>query len=71
MEQSKDYLRGYSDGMADAQETILNQSLASRVKMLATNTLLLCMSISIVILFGSIIYVVVCGKFLHITAYFL
>ena len=45
MEQSKDYLRGYSDGMADAQETILNQSLASRIKMLVTNTLLLCMSI--------------------------
>ena len=56
MEQSKDYLRGYSDGMADAQETILNQSLASRIKMLATNTLLLCMSISIIILFGSIVY---------------
>lgn len=56
MEQSKDYLRGYSDGMADTQETILNQSLASRIKMLATNTLLLCMSISIVILFGSIVY---------------
>lgn len=56
MEQSKDYLRGYSDGMADAQETILNQSLASRIKMLITNTLLLCMSISIVILFGSIVY---------------
>lgn len=56
MEQSKDYLRGYSDGMADAQETILNQSLASRIKMLATNTLLLCMSISIVILFGSLVY---------------
>ena len=56
MEQSKDYLRGYSDGMADAQETILNQSLASRIKMLVTNTLLLCMSISIVILFGSIVY---------------
>ena len=56
MEQSKDYLRGYSDGMADAHETILNQSLASRIKMLVTNTLLLCMSISIVILFGSIVY---------------
>ena len=56
MEQSKDYLRGYSDGMADAQETILNQSLASRIKILVTNTLLLCMSISIVILFGSIVY---------------
>lgn len=56
MEQSKDYLRGYSDGMADAQETILNQSLASRIKMLVINTLLLCMSISIVILFGSIVY---------------
>lgn len=56
MEQSKDYLRGYSDGMADAQETILNQSLASRIKMLITNTLLLCMSISIIILFGSIVY---------------
>lgn len=56
MEQSKDYLRGYSDGMADAQETILNQSLASRIKMLATNTLLLCMSISIVILFGLLVY---------------
>ena len=56
MEQSKDYLRGYSDGMADAHETILNQSLASRIKMLATNTLLLCMSISIIILFGSIVY---------------
>ena len=56
MEQSKDYLRGYSDGMADAKETILNQSLASRIKMLATNTLLLCMSISIIILFGSIVY---------------
>lgn len=56
MEQSKDYLRGYSDGMADAQETILNQSLASRIKMLVTNTLLLCMSISIIILFGSIMY---------------
>lgn len=56
MEQSKDYLRGYSDGMADAQETILNQSLASRIKMLVTNTLLLCMSISIIILFGSIVY---------------
>ena len=56
MEQSKDYLRGYSDGMADAKETILNQSLASRVKMLVTNTLLLCMSISIIILFGSIVY---------------
>ena len=56
MEQSKDYLRGYSDGMADAQETILNQSLASRIKMLVTNTLLLCMSISIVILFGWIVY---------------
>lgn len=55
MEQSKDYLRGYSDGMADAQETILNQSLASRIKMLATNTLLLCMSISIVILFISLV----------------
>lgn len=56
MEQSKDYLHGYSDGMADAQETILNQSLASRIKMLVTNTLLLCMSISIIILFGSIVY---------------
>ena len=56
MEQSKDYLRGYSDGMADAQETILNQSLASRIKMLVTNTLLLCMSVSIIILFGSIVY---------------
>lgn len=56
MEQSKDYLRGYSDGMADAQETILNQSLASRIKMLVTNTLLLCMSISIIILFCSIVY---------------
>ena len=56
MEQSKDYLRGYSDGMADAQETILNQSLASRIKMLVTNTLLLCMSISIIILFGSVVY---------------
>ena len=56
MEQSKDYLRGYSDGMADAHETILNQSLASRIKMLVTNTLLLCMSISIIILFGSIVY---------------
>lgn len=56
MEQSKDYLHGYSDGMADAQETILNQSLASRIKMLVINTLLLCMSISIVILFGSIVY---------------
>ena len=56
MEQSKDYLRGYSDGMADAKETLLNQSLASRIKMLVTNTLLLCMSISIVILFGSIVY---------------
>ena len=56
MEQSKDYLRGYSDGMADAQETILNQSLASRIKKLVTNTLLLCMSISIIILFGSIVY---------------
>lgn len=56
MEHSKDYLRGYSDGMADAQETILNQSLASRIKMLVTNTLLLCMSISIIILFGSIVY---------------
>lgn len=55
MEQSKDYLRGYSDGMADAQENILNQSLASRIKMLATNTLLLCMSIAIIILFGSIV----------------
>ena len=56
MEQSKDYLRGYSDGMADAQETILNQSLASRIKMLVTNTLLLCMSISIVILFVSLVF---------------
>lgn len=56
MEHSKDYLRGYSDGMADAKETILNQSLASRIKMLVTNTLLLCMSISIIILFGSIVY---------------
>ena len=56
MEQSKDYLRGYSDGMADAKETILNQSLVSRIKMLVTNTLLLCMSISIIILFGSIVY---------------
>lgn len=56
MEQSKDYLRGYSDGMADAQENILNQSLASRIKMLAINTLLLCMSIAIIILFGSIVY---------------
>lgn len=56
MEQSKDYLRGYSDGMADAKETILNQSLASRIKMLVTNTLLLCMSISIIILSGSIVY---------------
>lgn len=55
MEQSKDYLRGYSDGMADAQETILNQSLASRIKMLVTNTLLLCMSISIIILFVSLV----------------
>ena len=55
MEQSKDYLRGYSDGMADAKETILNQSLASRIKMLVTNTLLLCMSISIVILFISLV----------------
>ena len=55
MEQSKDYLRGYSDGMADAQETILNQSLASRIKMLVINTLLLCMSISIIILFISIV----------------
>ena len=56
MEKSKDYLSGYTDGMIDAQETILNQSLASRIKMLVTNTLLLCMSISIVILFGSIVY---------------
>lgn len=56
MEQSKDYLRGYSDGMADAQETIFNQSLASRIKMLATNTLLLCMSISIVLLFGCLVF---------------
>lgn len=56
MEQSKDYLRGYSDGMADAQETILNQSLASRIKMLTTNTLLLCMSISIVLLFGCLVF---------------
>ena len=56
MEQSKDYLRGYSDGMADAQETILNQSLASRIKMLVTNTLLLSMSISIVILFVSLVF---------------
>ena len=55
MEQSKDYLRGYSDGMADAKETILNQSLASRIKMLVTNTLLLSMSISIVILFISLV----------------
>ena len=55
MEQSKDYLRGYSDGMADAKETILNQSLASRIKMLLTNTLLLCMSISIIILFISLV----------------
>ena len=55
MEQSKDYLRGYSDGMADAKETILNQSLASRIKMLVTNTLLLCMSISIIILFVSLV----------------
>jgi hypothetical protein len=55
MEQSKDYLRGYSDGMADAQETILNQSLASRIKMLVTNTLLLCMSISIIVLFISLV----------------
>ena len=55
MEQSKDYLRGYADGMADAQETILNQSLASRIKMLVTNTLLLCMSISIIILFISLV----------------
>ena len=55
MEQSKDYLRGYSDGMADAKETILNQSLASRIKMLVTNTLLLCMSISIIILFISLV----------------
>lgn len=55
MEQSKDYLRGYSDGMADAKETLLNQSLASRIKMLVTNTLLLCMSISIIILFISIV----------------
>ena len=56
MEQSKDYLRGYSDGMADAQETILNQSLASRIKMLVINTLLLCMSISIIILFVSLVF---------------
>lgn len=56
MEQSKDYLRGYSDGMADAQENILNQSLASRIKMLATNTMLLCMSISIVLLFGCLVF---------------
>lgn len=56
MKQSKDYLRGYSDGMADAQETILNQSLASRIKMLVTNTLLLCMSISIIILFVSLVF---------------
>ena len=56
MEQSKDYLRGYSDGIADAQGTILNQSLASRIKMLATNTLLLCMSISIVLLFGCLVF---------------
>ena len=55
MEQSKDYLRGYSDGMADAKETILNQSLVSRIKMLVTNTLLLCMSISIIILFISLV----------------
>jgi hypothetical protein len=55
MEQSKDYLRGYSDGMADARETILNQSLASRIKLLVTNTLLLCMSISIIILFISLV----------------
>ena len=55
MEQSKDYLRGYSDGMADAKETILNQSLTSRIKMLVTNTLLLCMSISIIILFISLV----------------
>ena len=55
MEQSKDYLRGYSDGMADAHETILNQSLASRIKMLVTNTLLLCMSISIILLFISLV----------------
>lgn len=61
MEHSKDYLRGYSDGMADAQETILNQSLASRIKMLITNTLLLCMSISIIILFGSIVYHIMRG----------
>lgn len=54
--QSKEYLRGYADGMADAQETILNQSLASRIKMLATNTLLLCMSISIVLLFGCLVF---------------
>lgn len=56
MEQSKEYLRGYADGMADAQENILSQSLASRIKILATNTLLLCMSITIVILFGSLTY---------------
>ena len=56
MEQSKDYLRGYSDGMTDAKETILNQSLASRIKMLVTNTLLLCMSISIIILFVSLVF---------------
>lgn len=56
MEQSKDYLRGYSDGMADAQETILNQSLASRIKMLVINTLLLCMSISIILLFGCLVF---------------
>lgn len=61
MEQSKDYLRGYSDGMADAKETILNQSLASRIKILVTNTLLLCMSISIIILFISIVVHIING----------
>ena len=36
-------------------DVLINQSLASRIKMLATNTLLLCMSISIVILFISLV----------------
>lgn len=56
MEQSKDYLRGYADGVADSHDDdILHQSLANRLRMLATNTLLLCMSISIVILFVALV----------------
>lgn len=42
---------GGKSQLIEQLDALLNQSLASRIKMLATNTLFLCMSISIVILF--------------------